>query len=76
MGDEVGLTMVAQDNISYAHLHRYLGQTLLLREQVSDAIAAFAVAISAFERILGDNAAEIWRTKSDLGGALAQTGHT
>ena len=70
------LTMVGQDDISYAHVHRYLGQTLLLREQVADAIAAFAVAISAFERILGNNAAELWRTKSDLGGALAQTGRT
>jgi len=70
------LTMLGQDNISYAHVHRYLGQTLLLREKFPDAIAAFAVAISTFERILGANAAELWRTKSDLGAALAQTGRT
>ncbi len=68
--------MVEPERILYAHLHRYLGKTLLLRQQFPDAIASFEVAINAYSRGEGDTASQLWRTKADLGAALAQTGHT
>lgn len=69
------LTMVQPDRILYAHLHRYLGKTLLLRQQFPAAIAAFEIAIKAYLGGDGNTASQLWRTKADLGTALAQTGH-
>jgi tRNA A-37 threonylcarbamoyl transferase component Bud32 len=69
------LSIYGPDRYEAAHCLRYLGLSAMDQERFEDAADLFTRAADTFERTLGANDVERWRTLANLGWAHLKLGH-